>query len=488
LDETATEGGNMAPRGWNVLLLFLLLLSPTYIGAAAELFYTYSELVNMQKQPEKLQEASREYARSLAFHPELLISSSHAEQLGWRIHKKIALSAEFSLSDPLFVGVLRESPAQFLQAVQDAPATQTFQDYLPLVPLLDFLTEDFSKLLDADPFSLDSFRPYFPMYRFPNYTTLLPVTNETINVLGKELITLLEIDPQALQDDDYTEISRFGGERFLRNFETLVRPYLAFGDEQQFRASSRWMNVCMRFAQGLDTENWASRMDPWILKRSTQVDAYFRLKDSLDILSRRIITSSDEAFRALLPTLASLLGEYQATELPKEVLQRKVEDVLKNFSDRHYALVEKQLPASSYASLSTLQLSPATLQNSLNLFLQRLEGKPDALTTLGEGSVSSFSLQQVPLWLWIALPSLLLCWLFSRKLRAWVFSLLHLQSAALSHYRKLSNRHPEKVDYHIRIAQLLEQLHREEEAVKEYQIASRLLDFSERAGNQGRNK
>jgi len=47
--------------------------------------------------------------------------------------------------------------------------------------------------------------------------------------------------------------------------------------------------------------------------------------------------------------------------------------------------------------------------------------------------------------------------------------------------------HPAQID-HIRIAQLLEQLHREEEAVKEYQIASRLLDFSERSGSQGRKK
>ena len=78
--------------------------------------------------------------------------------------------------------------------------------------------------------------------------------------------------------------------------------------------------------------------------------------------------------------------------------------------------------------------------------------------------------------------TLLFLLLISKKNRAIFFEKINLKQKALNIYNKLAIEEPNDADIHIKIAQLLEDLNRDQEAIMEYKLASKILSQKAQKG------
>ena len=114
------------------------------------------------------------------------------------------------------------------------------------------------------------------------------------------------------------------------------------------------------------------------------------------------------------------------------------------------------------------------LFSTLTIKNKKEESEKQSAITLSLNNTSLF----ITLFVFTALLVLLIL-ILPLKLKGTLFKNIGLNSRALSLFEKAAIKHPMDPDIHIKTAQIYEKLGREEEAMNEYKIASRVLDMND---------
>jgi len=468
-------------RVYTLLLLVLLLTNIfLYADVSRENISEYAEIYRLQKTPERLGEALDKLLSTMLYEPDEFQSEEQALQLARRIYEKRRLMKAFSIEDSIFYSIMSEDTDALLENIK--ALEETTDKYAQLYPLMAFVEEDFKQFLAN--FNLRDLERFMNLYKLDHFDLIAKISGEALKAFTSDVIEKLRNPPPTFTEAVYEKLAAFGGERFLEYLSIQIKPFINLRNEDTYSKQLSLLSIYIKFFKLNHPEDFKNRIPQELHDTYIKLEQYFDYLENVKILSRRILTAEDNTFEQLISLFFRYLSEYDNIKLKTEKLEEAILELMKNVSSRVSATdisYSDKVPE-NFKMVS----SNPEIENSFNILMDSMtpsvsEGATKTQTADKDDKIQAGDLALFPVFMWSGggVACLFILYLFlPLKMKAGILKNLGLKEKALLTIQRAAIENPTDPDIHIKTAQLLERMDREEEAVDEYRVASKVMEMS----------
>ncbi|MFW5871526.1 MAG: tetratricopeptide repeat protein [bacterium] len=435
---------------------------------------SYKSLYELQKDPNNLEYALDCALSTVMYSEDNFSSQVSAERLLKRIYTKLELSKKFG-EDEVFNAIISESTDHLLNALKTIH--EETDKYVEVYPLMDFVYQDFSTLINQ--FHFERFKEYFQLNKLLNFKLIEAINGDQLKKLTKHIIEIIIENNYYLNNDTYSGIVKLGKEKLLNYLNIQINPYLdkiqVDTYDQQFLLLKSYKTLYESYYGDSFSENMPKEKYDYFI----ELEDYYDYLSNVEILSRRLLTVEETTLSRLLPVFIDYVEKYQTITLKTERLNNAILKMIKNAATR-LSYVKLDLSLNNY-NFSELSISNEEINESLKKLFSSMSTKPhkeepekqNKLITLLKNPfiyIPTLSIIGIFIFIIVVLPL---------TVKGTLYKNIGLYSKALSLLEKAAIKQPMNPDIHIKTAQIYEKLGREEDAMNEYKIASKVMDMKE---------
>ena len=458
----------------------------------ALVYFSADSLYTFQKEPEWLERTRDQFLKTLVEQPELLESEETVDALGTRIYMKLRLLNDPGESGQALMAILSENAEETLRLL--ALEEGRLDQYRPLYPLMDFIIKDFRKTLY--PFDFQKMVPYFLISQFEEFEGFFSLTNEEHYHIAKGVLNGT-VNNQTYPERSLKAMVKLLGEKYLRAYASLIKPMLTVRTEADYAQELRLAKSYVDQAGYLYGQQMGQKIEPELHQAYLSLSQYFSCKEDALIVENRVALASQDTYLSLLPVVLELIDRYEKITINKGLLEKTILSLMQNCglkTQLFSSVVTDEVQRKWKTYTDQRDLSP-TIRKAISLDILGSGSSvstPTATPVDPPAPVSWIKRLQWRHALYIAIPAaafLFLLLLLPAPLKAKAAKLLGRKEKALALYQKASFSKPEVAEYHVQMALLLGLLHREEEAIQEYRIATKILSMYDEStkSNKGRS-
>jgi len=458
-----------------LLCVLIIIYGVLNAGVLKENVLTYDDLYHLQKDPDQLQKALDCTLSTIMYGEDQFSSQLEAEELLKRIYTKMELSKEYGMDDLVYEAIIKESSTELLLALK-AIAEPT-ERYSKAYHLLDFVIKDFSILIDQ--FHFDNFKNFFQISKLKGFQLIQSIDGKLVQKLTEKLIETIIQSNYYLNNETNRSIVQLGEEKLLNYLSIQINPYLNKDQLESYDSQYSLLKSYLDLYQDYYGDSFSEKIPQEKYEYYLDLKEYFEYLSNVEILSRRLLTVENETLNSLYPVFFEYIKQYTQIELKSERLKNVVHSMIKNALTRYS--YEDQKVMISNNTFEDITLSDNDLNNSLMNLKSKLY--PETKEDNHHEKQQLFPFINNPsffflVFLIFGFISILLISL-PIKLKAALLKTVGMKTKSLSLFEKAAIKHPMDPDIHIKIAQIYEKLGREEDAMNEYKIASKVLDMKE---------
>jgi tetratricopeptide (TPR) repeat protein len=464
-------------RRKKIISLFFVLISVTFIHSFSQTptvaFLGLDTLYELQKRPDELGNAREQFLRTLTDQPQLLDNEETVEALGYRIYYKLKLLQTTQDKTPLLIALLKEDTDGVLAILRDQ--SSDLGDYSYLYPLMGFLEIGFRRALS--PFDFETMTPYFNISKFRNFENFFSLTNEEHFYISKAILEGF-VKNEHFAEPTLKQMVALLGEKYLRAYATQLLPYTNQRSEGDYLREYRLIKSYIDQATYLYGSETTQLVNKDILTRWVDLSGYLSCNEDTIISEKRISSVSEEIWISMLPIIYDIILRFEGIKTNKSGLLQNVVSLITTYGQR-------------------IPIISSELSDEINekwrRFLQENACSPEivkaietAVFTPGTDGMEKAPVIK-PVWKgWYFFPLIItgvciLIFLFLPiTIKSKLYTKLGFREKALSLYQKIAILKPQVADYHVKMALLLESLHREEEAIQEYRIATKIIEMHDK--------
>ena len=467
----------MGKRKSKVLLFVLLILTCQLFFATVseDNIKTYNALYELQKDPKNLEQALDCTLSTVMYAEENFPSQETAERLLKRIYTKIELTEQFGNDDLVLVAIIKESTNDLLNALKTVD--EETDKYKSTYHLLDFVIKDFSELIQT--FHFERLKEYFGLNKLQDFQLIESIKGEQMQTLTSHIIDTIIQNDYYLNNTTYSGITKLGKEKLLNYLSIQMNPYLdkklVETLEKQYSLLKTYIMLYENFYGDQFEENIPKEKYQYFL----ELEEYYNYLSNVEILTRRFLTAEKQTLSTLFPVFFEYIKKYQTITLKTDKLNASVLKMVKNASTR-FSYDKNELLFEKF-DLSELSVSNEEINESLKSLSSVLKTKSKEEEPAARIVVTELFKKPIFGIYAIVVITLLILFilLLPLKLKGTLYKNIGLSSKALTLFEKAAIKYPMDPDIHIKTAQIYEKLGREEEAMNEYKIASKVLDMKE---------
>jgi len=435
----------------------------------------YDDLYVLQKDPHQLQYALDCTLSTIMYDEDQFSSQLQAEELLKRIYTKLNLVQEFGMDDPIYQAIVKESSTELLSALKTVP--EPTDSYSHAYSLLDFVIKDFSILIEQ--FHFEKFKEFFQTNKLKGFQLIQSIDGKLIQKLTEHLIEQIIQNNYYLNNETNKSIVQLGKEKLLNYLSIQINPYLEKDQIESYDNQYSLLKSYLDLYKDYYGDSFSEKIPQEKYEYYLDLKIYYEYLTNVEILSRRLLTAENETLNSLFPVFFEYLKQYNRIDLKSDTLKNAVHSMIKSALTR-FSYEDHQVLVSNN-TFENITLTDNDLNNSLmnlksKLFPETNEEVPSnkqrILSFISNPSFILFAFMILGI-ISIILISLPI------KFRAALFKIVGLKTKSLSLFEKAAIKHPMDPDIHIKIAQIYEKLGREEDAMNEYKIASKVLDIKE---------
>ena len=457
----------------------------------ATVYYGAQSLYDFQKEPEWLERTRERFLKTLVEQPDLLESEETVDALGTRIYMKLRLLRDSDLKGPVLTAILAENSEESLRLL--ALEEDRLSRYRPLYPLMDFFVKDFRKALN--PFDFQKIVPYFLIGQLEGFEEFFSLTNEEHYHIAKGILNGIQSN-RTYPERSLKAMVKLLGEKYLRAYASMVQQLVTARVEADYAKELRLAKSYVDQAGYLYGAQVSQKADQTLHRAYLSLSSYASCKEDTLIAENRVALASQDTYLSMLPLAMELVDRYERLTINKEGLEKLILSFIQNYGlkSRLYGdEVTAEIRRKWKGFIDERDLSPMVLNAIRSGILDYAAKTPQTVATPAvatpvvvttKGSVKGSWLEKLR-WPTVfiygvpVLALLLLIAVLPASLKAKGAKALGMKKKALTFYQKASLSKPEVAEYHVQMAILLGLLHREEEAIQEYRIATKILSMTE---------
>ncbi len=392
-----------------------------------------------------------------------------------RIYTKIELTEQFGNDDLVLVAIIKESTNDLLNALKTVD--EETDKYKSTYHLLDFVIKDFSELIQT--FHFERLKEYFGLNKLQDFQLIESIKGEQMQTLTSHIIDTIIQNDYYLNNTTYSGITKLGKEKLLNYLSIQMNPYLdkklVETLEKQYSLLKTYIMLYENFYGDQFEENIPKEKYQYFL----ELEEYYNYLSNVEILTRRFLTAEKQTLSTLFPVFFEYIKKYQTITLKTDKLNASVLKMVKNASTR-FSYDKNELLFEKF-DLSELSVSNEEINESLKSLSSVLKTKSKEEEPAARIVVTELFKKPIFGIYAIVVITLLILFilLLPLKLKGTLYKNIGLSSKALTLFEKAAIKYPMDPDIHIKTAQIYEKLGREEEAMNEYKIASKVLDMKE---------
>jgi len=450
-------------------------------GMEIKTVFSYDEIYALQKSIPDLSEAEKQFLYTLVEAPELLGNEEQIDFLGNRIYGKKRLIENFSDEDMILKVIIEENTDSLLEYLDTA--SEKIEGYEDKYEFLDFVKKDFDKSMEL--YSLQKLKKHLNIIYMNDFHKFFELTENDYEYLAENLVNNFINNRMDFNNTVINKLAKFGGERLLQELNVRITPHILLNTEDNLRKEYNLLSILndLHFALSQNLGK-AVTLLPQLSEKYEKLKNYFSLKEEIEILDRRVLTIEKASLNGLIPLISDYINQYEKTPLEKEKIKTALISLVNNMVSRYS--YEKSIDISP--ENKELIKKTSSIVNDIETSLRHFEKMIVSETPLTEEPVNEpmseeneINVISIIIPVLIILLSVLLVFLFlPKKKKAFLLKKIGRKEKAYAMFQKLSFEKPRDPDIHVAMAQLLEEMNREEEAINEYRIASKLVDIEEK--------
>jgi len=436
---------------------------------------TYDDLYHLQKVPDQLQKALDCTLSTVMYDVDQFSSQLQAEELLKRIYTKMVLSREYGLDDPVYEAIVKESTTELLLALEII--AEPTERYSKAYHLLDFVIKDFSILIDQ--FHFEKFKNFFQTNKLKGFQLIQSIDGKHVQKLTEHLIDVIIQNNYYLNNETNRSIVELGREKLLNYLSIQINPYLNKELLESYDSQYSLLKSYLDLFQDYYGDSYSEKIPAEKYKYYLDLKEYHEYLSNVEILSRRLLTVENETLISLYPVFFEYISQYNQINLKSDKLKNVVHSMIKNALTR-FSYEDQQVLISNN-TFENITLADNDLNNSLMNLKSKLYPKTKEESPINKQQLLSFITNpSFILFVFLAF-GVISIFLISLpiKFKAALLKTVGMKTKSLSLFEKAAIKHPMDPDIHIKIAQIYEKLGREEDAMNEYKIASKVLDMKE---------
>ena len=463
-------------KSGKLFIILLIIFFELLIAAVSEEnIMPYEALIELQKKPNDLQYALDRTLSTVMYAEENFPSQASAEMLLKRIYTKMELTKQFSLEDEVFTSIIKESTGSLLKALQSVD--EETDRYTSAYSLMDFVNNDFSQMIEQ--FHFEKFKEFFQLNKLKDFQLIESIDGEQIQKLTAQIIETIIQNNYYLNEETYNEIAKLGKNKFLNYLSIQITPYLNKKRVEEYEKQFSLLKAYTKLYKTYHGQAFEQEIPEEKYLYYTELTNYYDYISNVEILSRRFLTAEKETLSNLFPVFLKYVEQYNTISLKTEILNNAVQRMIKNASTR-LSYDKNELIDEGY-DLKGLSIANEELNENLKNLISVIKIESQTKQPEQEDFVIQLLTNPTLIYSVFIIMGILFIVLFALplKFKATLLKNIGLNSRSLSLFEKAAIKHPMDPDLHIKTAQIYEKLGREEEAMNEYKIASKVLDMKE---------
>jgi len=468
-----------------ILTVFLILFSLfSYLnadtGISPDLVSDYDSIYLLQKNIYSLEEALHSCLSTLLYSNEQFESEEKADELLKRIYKKIELRTRIQEGDRIFTAIISESTDDLLQEL--AKLDNATSTYAEAYPLMEFVINDF--INEIERYRFEDFKKFLEICKLQDFDLIEKIPGDQLKQLTNHLIETIKTDKLYFSNEFYTQLVLFGGEKLINYLSIQITPYIDTDDDESYKEQLSLLNSYVNIYRIYYKSDFEDKIPEQNYNYYLYLSHYFDYLENVEILSKRFITAEATTLSALSEPFNNYLNTYNDIQIKTETLNEKVEEMIKNASTR--LVYANPAIKQNYEKIKTISLNNQQLQGTLNNFNVNLLVESTVMENSSEKSnlfdrISDY-LKELKINIFILIGLLILTltmiYLFlPLKIKGILLKNIGMNAKALTILQKASIQKPMDADIHIKTAQIYEKMGRDEDAINEYKIASKVIDL-----------
>ncbi|HPJ87480.1 MAG TPA: hypothetical protein PLO84_00030 [Thermotogota bacterium] len=468
-----------------ILTVFLILFSLfSYLnadtGISPDLVSDYDSIYLLQKNIYSLEEALHSCLSTLLYSNEQFESEEKADELLKRIYKKIELRTRIQEGDRIFTAIISESTDDLLQEL--AKLENATSTYAEAYPLMEFVINDF--INEIERYRFEDFKKFLEICKLQDFDLIEKIPGDQLKQLTNHLIETIKTDKLYFSNEFYTQLVLFGGEKLINYLSIQITPYIDTDDDESYKEQLSLLNSYVNIYRIYYKSDFEDKIPEQNYNYYLYLSHYFDYLENVEILSKRFITAEATTLSALSEPFNNYLNTYNDIQIKTETLNEKVEEMIKNASTR--LVYANPAIKQNYEKIKTISLNNQQLQGTLNNFNVNLLVESTVMENSSEKSnlfdrISDY-LKELKINIFILIGLLILTltmiYLFlPLKIKGILLKNIGMNAKALTILQKASIQKPMDADIHIKTAQIYEKMGRDEDAINEYKIASKVIDL-----------
>jgi len=311
---------------------------------------------------------------------------------------------------------------------------------------------------------------------FKNFDSFFKISSDDFILISRGLVK--DFQKRWVEFDDKTlkKIAAFGGEKLVTYISFEIFPLITFKDEANFFSEYRLLDFYVGLCSIVNPNDIEGIANKTLYGYYKNALSYQNFYEEAGILSRRFLTIEKESVAALFPVLLEIIRKYPEIKINKESAKKNLEDLI----EKSYLRLSSEKDIDFSAEFTPIIISLTEEASSIGIpsekFILLTELRMEK--TKNSEIIPLFNINTKFIFLLISIsPLFFLLLLFNKSIRVKTLSFFGLRKKALDLYRRISVEKPGNPDTHVKIAQLLSEMNRGEEALKEFRIASRLVQM-----------
>ena len=456
-----------------IFLLFILKFA--FASVSVENIKSFDAMYELQKDPDQLKYALDCTLSTLMYAEENFPSQISAEILLERIYSKLGLIEKYSVEDEIIISIIKESTNDLLRALKTVD--EETDKYQQAYPLMDFVAKDFSQTIEQ--FHFEKFKEYFELNKLNEYQLIESLDGKQLQKLTAKIIETIIQNNYSLTNETYSKMVNLGKDKLLNYLNIQINPYLNKNQVETYEKQFYLLKAYSSLYKYFHGQSYEENIPKDKYNYYKDLSDYYDYLSNVEILSRRLLTAEKETLSNLFPVFLDYIEQYEDINLKTDKLNKTLQSMIKNASTR-FSYEKSELRVENM-DLSEISVSNEGINTSLKNLITLINSKKQNEVITEKKSILSF-ISKTSLFLYLLIITgilLLILIVLPLKFKASLLKNFGLNNRALSLFEKAAIKNPMDPDVHIKTAQIYEKLGREEEAMNEYKIASKVLDMKE---------
>jgi hypothetical protein len=454
---------------------------PGVLNISVENISDFDSIYDMQKNILTLEDSLRLCLSTLLYSSEKFHSESEVDQMLKRIYFKIDLSKEFSTEDEIFVSIISESTEDLLKALSNLE--ESTYTYSKAYEIMEFVGYDFSEALKQ--FRFEEFQNFLELNKLESFSLISKINGDELKGLTNKIIETIKMNQFYFSNELYKQLVDFGGEKFINYFSIQLIPIINSSNEETFQEQLSLLKTYVNLYRNFYGSVYESKIPKENYNYYLSLNNYFEYLENIEILSRRFITTEATTLNVLSDIFIGYLDEYNTIQIKTDTLEEKIQVMIKNASTR--LVYAENSTKEKFSAIKKIKIANSQIQETINNLNRNLENNTGQNNEIDKKKQNFFEniIQKIkdmnliylfPIGL-IILLSTFIYFILPLKLKGTILKNIGFTTKALTFFQKASIQKPMDADVHIKTAQIYEKMGRDEDAINEYKIASKVIDM-----------